>query len=85
MLKQQCLSYSQDCQRTNAEILVEMKDFTRWISGKWEQLMGEVLERYWFQIAESVDRVEGATLVLIQVLKALEFYMTTDELSVEVF
>lgn len=65
MLKQQCLSYSQDCQRTNPEILIEMKNFNIWISGKWEELMGEVLERYWFQIAESLDRVQGGTLILI--------------------
>ena len=40
MLKQQCLSYSQDCQRTNPEIVIETKDFNRWINNKWEELMG---------------------------------------------
>lgn len=64
-----------------------MCDITKWESHEWQMLLNEVFNTYWFQISENIDSSQLAKSknTIIEILRALEFYYKTDEVSVDVF
>lgn len=73
--------------KNSPAIEVEKCDVTKWETKNYSELLQEVFDGYWFQIAENVEsiKVQKRKNSIIEALKALEYYYTTDEVNTDVF